>query len=63
MDKKNQSACKFLFRSDKKFTAEDVFGGDREVASEERLKKPTRIISDGEYRISAEDVASAIIGI
>ena len=56
MDMKNQSACNFLFGSDKKFTAEDVFGGEREFASDER-------ISDGEYRISAEDVASAIIGI
>ena len=63
MDMKNQSACKFLFGSDKKFTAEDVFGGEREFASDERLKKLSRIISDGEYRISAEDVASAIIGI
>ena len=57
MDMKNQSACNFLFGSDKKFTAEDVFGGEREFASDERLKKLSRIISDGEYRISAEDVA------
>ena len=63
MDMKNQSACNFLLGSDKKFTAEDVFGGEREFASDERLKKLSRIISDGEYRISAEDVASAIIGI
>ncbi|UKI15635.1 MAG: hypothetical protein L6V87_07780 [Ruminococcus sp.] len=39
MDMKNQSACNFLFGSDKKFTAEDVFGGEREFASDERLKK------------------------
>ena len=38
MDMKNQSACNFLFGSDKKFTAEDVFGGEREFASDERLK-------------------------
>lgn len=63
MDMKNQSACNFLFGSDKKFTAEDVFGSEREFASDERLKKLSRIISDGEYRISAEDVASAIMGI
>lgn len=63
MDMKNQSACNFLFGSDKKITAEDVFGSEREFASDERLKKLSRIISDGEYRISAEDVASAIMGI
>lgn len=63
MDMKNQSACNFLFGSDKKFTAEDVFGGEMEFASDERLKRLSRIISDGEYRISAEDVASAIMGI
>lgn len=63
MDMKNQSACNFLFGSDKKFTAEDVFCGEMEFASDERLKKLSRIISDGEYRISAEDVASAIMGI
>lgn len=63
MDMKNQSACNFLFGSDKKFTAEDVFGSEREFVTDERLKKLSRIISDGEYRISAEDVASAIMGI
>ena len=63
MDMKNQSACNFLFGSDKKFTAEDGFGSEMEFASDERLKKLSRIISDGEYRISAEDVASAIMGI
>lgn len=65
MDMNNRNTCNFLFSSDKKkFTAEDVFGSEhRDAASDERLRMLSSVISCGEYSISAEDVASAIMGI